>query len=108
MSGPLDIEEVGNEITISLDHSHIHFVWPPTVDSEAGDPWADPLAMVDAILNEKVVSSSGWINDQLRVGSLHRFDEVPDLIVPNLQRVRVRSWSGTFDRDADLAKASKP
>jgi hypothetical protein len=96
---PLVIEEAGGEITIYLDHSHVHMDWPPRTNSKAAKLWTDPLTMVDAILSERVVSRSGWIDDQLRVGSIQEVDRPSTLLVPNLQRIRVRSWKGTFDRD---------
>lgn len=94
--GGLDLEEVGNEVTISFDHSHVHRNWPA---ERPGDLWSDALTLVDAILTEKVVASSGWIDDELRAGSLHESDREPNLMVRGIQLIRVRSWLGTFDRD---------
>lgn len=99
----LDIEDVDDEITISLDHSHIHMNWPPPL-GRAGDLWADPLALIDAILTEKVLSASGWIDGKVRVGALREVAGPLDLIVPKLQRLRIRSWRGTFDRDEELVQ----
>lgn len=101
LSAGLDIEEVGGEITVSLDHSHVHIEWPP-LPSRAGDLWGDPIVVIDAIVSEKVLAASGWIDGRLRVGSLREVGGTLDLIVPNLQRLRVRSWRGTFDRDEVL------
>lgn len=95
----LDIEEVGDEIMISFDHSHIHLAWPPRPCNDTGRIWHDGLALVDAILNEKVLASSGWIDGALRVGALHEADVPPDLLVPALHHIRVRSWRGTLNRD---------
>ena len=103
-AGPLDIEEIGGEITISLDYSHIHMPWPPCTADAIGNAWTDAMAMIDEILGERVLSLSGWIDDRLRAGSLQD-PEVPiGLLVPNLQRLRVRSWMSTFDRDEVLGK----
>lgn len=104
LAGPLDIENVGAEVTITLDYSHIHMSWPPSTCDTAGNVWADAMATIDAILSEKVVSLSGWIDDRLRVGSLQKAERPVGLLVPNLQRLRVRSWMGTFDRDELLGK----
>jgi hypothetical protein len=101
LSGGLDIEEVGDEITVSVDYSHVHMDWPP-LPSRAGDLWGDPITVIDAIVSEKVLAASGWIDGKLRVGSLREIGGNLDLIVPNLQRLRVRSWRGTFDRDEVL------
>lgn len=97
----LDIEEIGNEITISLDHSHIHLEWPP-VPREANRIWWDALAFVDAVFDEKVLASSGWINGELRVGSFHEADAAASLHVPALQYIRTRSWRGSMNEDRAL------
>jgi hypothetical protein len=102
---PLDIELVSNEVTISFDCSHIHMQWPPERVDAAGDIWFDALAMIDAILGERVLSSSGWIDGKQRVGSLHQIGEPARLLVRNLQHLRVRSWKGTFNRDERLPKS---
>ncbi|WP_170849985.1 MULTISPECIES: hypothetical protein [unclassified Beijerinckia] len=96
LEGGLDLEEVDDEVTISFDHSHIHRNWPA---ERPGDLWSDALILVGAILNEKVAASSGWIDDELRVGALHESDNEPNLLVPGIQLIRIRSWLGTFDRD---------
>ena len=105
LARPLYIEEVGDEVTISLDFSHIHMGWPIVAGAEIGNLWSDPMAMVKAILDERVVSTSGWIDDQLRIGSLHEVDRSPNLYVPNLQRIRVRSWRGNLDKDQEISRA---
>lgn len=100
LARPLLIEEVGNEITIILDHAHVHMSWPP-------EPWRadDPFTCIAAILSEENVAVSGWINGQLRVGSLRRLkDAGSPLIVPGLQKIRIRSWKGTHDSDEVPAK----
>ena len=106
LAGPLDIEETGGEVTISLDYSHIHMEWPPPADSKGGNLWADPLAMVEAIVSEKVLSLSGWIDGRLRAGSLQEVDQAAKLLVSGIQRIRVRSWRGTFDRDEEFTSSS--
>lgn len=105
LAGPLDIEETSNEVTISLDYSHIHLEWPPVRERKVGGIWLDPLAVIEAILREQVVSTSGWSGERLRFGSLHELDKPTTLRVPDLQRIRVRSWNGTFDRDDVFTKA---
>jgi len=99
----LDIEEVGEEITICLDYSHIHMTWPPLPNNVQEEVWRDPFVMVDAILKERVVATSGWIDGVLRIGTLHEANEIPDLILPKLHQVRTRSWRGTYDRDELLS-----
>jgi hypothetical protein len=59
--------------------------------------------MIDAILEEEIVSVSGWIGDLLRVGSLREVANIEKpLLVRRLQHRRVRSWRGTWDRDEIL------
>jgi hypothetical protein len=99
LSGGLDIEEVEGEITITLDYSHVHLNWPPVYKGGRALIWTDANYLIDAILTEKVLSSSGWIGGDQRVGTMHEVEQPPELFVRNLQRLRVRSWLGTFDRD---------
>jgi hypothetical protein len=99
LSGPLDIEDVGGEVTISFDHSHIHMTWPPAGSIAIGPLWGDPLALIDAIVNETVVSVSGWIDGHVRIGSIQEADKFIDLSMSDLQHIRIRSWRGTLDRD---------
>ncbi len=103
LAHPLDIEEAVGEITISLDHCHIHMPWPPGTPGPAGPVWVDPLAMVEAILDEKVLATSGWIDGRVCIGSLQAVEDGQPLSMSNLQRQRWRSWKGTFDRDEVLA-----
>lgn len=99
IEGEFDLDEVADEITISFDYGHIHLLWPP---KRVGEIWSDALALVDAILTEKVVASSGWIDGQLRVASLHEANREPKLLVRNLELIRTRSWRGTFNHDLQI------
>jgi hypothetical protein len=58
--------------------------------------------MIDAILTEKVVASSGWIDGKVRIGSIHETEQSLNLLLSKLQHIRVRSWLGRFDRDEQL------
>jgi hypothetical protein len=102
LSGSLDIEEVADEITISFDHSHVHMTWPTGSTTAAGTMPSDSMAMIDAILTEKVVASSGWIDGRVRIGSIHETEQSLNLLLSKLQHIRVRSWLGQFDRDEQL------
>lgn len=95
----LDIEEVQDEITVGFDHAHTHLLWEPRSEAASEFLWRDPWQLVDAILNEKVLSLSGWIGGELRIGSLRQVGQPFDLLVPNIEHLRVRSWHGNFDRD---------
>jgi hypothetical protein len=70
---------------------------------EPADIGADPLLVIDAILNERVVALSSWIGERLRVGSLRRVENTPDRLASGIEHIRVRSWLGTFDRDMLLS-----
>lgn len=103
LSGPLEIESVGSEITVCFDHAHLHLHWPSSAVGEAGTFWSDPLEVVDAILAERLVAVSGWSGGKLRVGSLRETRAAMEpLPVSKLQHLRVRSWRGTFDHDEPL------
>jgi hypothetical protein len=105
--GALDVEETDDEITVSLDYGHIHMLWPLRSHDDDGNFWRDPFAMIDAILKEEIVSVSGWIGGQLRVGSLREVVNIDKpLLVPKLQHRRVRSWRGTWDRDEILPEGN--
>ncbi len=95
----LSIEEIEDEVTIAFDYSHIHLQWPPKPFDSLDRIWWDAASLIEAILAEKVVAASGWIDGQLRVGSLRESDSPLDLLVPKLQHIRIRSWRGTFNYD---------
>ena len=99
---PLDIEEVGGQVSIALDYCHVHVPWPAQPASTVGRLWTDALTTIDAILNEEIVALSGWIDGKVRVGSMHEADKPFRLPLSNLQHLRVRSWRGTLDRDEEL------
>ena len=102
LAGSLVIEAVADEVTIELDHSHIHMMWPPAPDDPRAPIWSDPLALIDAILREEIVATAGFINGSLRVGSLHDAGQNADLRLSGLQHRRTRSWRGRHDRDVAL------
>jgi hypothetical protein len=96
---PMDIELVGDEVTISLDYCHIHIKSFP---EQAGGIWRDPFSMIDAILNERVVASSGWMNGRVSGGAFLQSDNLTRSSAPNADHFRIRSWKGTFNRDEKL------
>jgi len=102
LSDDLDLDEVADEITISFDHCHVHMTWPPSSLHKTEPIRSDPMAMIDAILNERVVASSGWIDGSVRIGSIQAFDRTLDLILSKLQHIRVRSWLGHLNQDLDV------
>jgi hypothetical protein len=96
------IEELDDEVTIGFDYSHSHYEWPPQPRNSVNSIWWNPSSLLEAILAEKIVAHSGWKDGELRVGAFDGPESRPDFSVPNLQRLRVRSWLGTFNRDVTL------
>jgi hypothetical protein len=95
----LSIEEIDDEVTVGFDYSHVHLQWPPKPYDTLDRIWWDAASLVDAILSEKVVATSGWIDGELRIGCLRENNSPIDLILPKLQHIRTRSWLGTFNYD---------
>lgn len=101
-SPSLDIEDIGEEVTVLFDHAHAHLEWPPEPREGLDPAWRDALQLVSAILEERVVASSGWIDGKLRAGTLHLSSEEPNFLLRRVDHARTRSWLGTYDRDDDL------
>lgn len=53
------------------------------------------------IFSEKIVAVSWWAGEQFRGGTLGNSDYVPEASehMHPFDRVRIRSWNGTFDQD---------
>ena len=100
-SSSLDIEDAGEEVTVIFDHAHAHLAWPAQPVEGWDTVWWDPLELVSAILEERVVASSGWIHGELRAGTLHLGSEAPDFLLRSIDHARTRSWLGTYDSDED-------
>jgi hypothetical protein len=87
------------EVTVFFDSYHCHYDWPSY--DQSPPPWVDPVAMIAALLAEDIVVMSGWKGDKW-TGSWHveraQALEAPTA-PPGTDRVRVRSWKGTFNRD---------
>lgn len=99
LSAGLTIECAAGEATIGFDEGHVHLNWQPDMPPDPEAPWLHPVALIEAILSEEIVCSSGWKDGRMRVASLHGAEDEPDLLVPGLDRVRTRSWHGRHDRD---------
>lgn len=98
----LAIEVVGDEVSIALDHAHVHLGWTPDLYSDNPEDAAwfnEPLLMIEGLLREEIVACSGWRGDHLVIGCFHLADTTPDLIVPGIVVRRTRSWRGRHTRD---------
>ena len=101
----LEIELVEDEVTIGLDHAHVHLGWAPELlarDPDGAAWWNEPLTMIEGLLREEIVACSGWRGDHLVIGCFHAADTVPDLIVSGVEMRRTRSWRGRHTRDEAL------
>ena len=95
------IKTFDDVVMVGLDHAHFHTRWPPEM-RDVAPPWLDATMIVDSILTEQVMAVSGWIGDELRCDTFCFSGWEFELTTPNLNRVRYRSWLGTFDRDEAL------
>jgi hypothetical protein len=86
------------EVTVGFDFYHSHF------DSAVGDGehfgTAAAVEFVRQILTERVAVVSWWLNDEWRGSSQLEGGAQPgDPLVQPYNRVRVRSWKGSFNAD---------
>ncbi len=96
LAGPLDIDEIGDEITISLDLTHMHF---DDIDRSTGGLWGDPVLFLEAVLQERIVATTGFLRGRMKFGSLIRLGKEPEMYDWNVDHVRGRTWRGTHDWD---------
>jgi hypothetical protein len=97
LARPLDIDEDEYEITISLDLAHLHF----NEDTRGNDAlWDDPGAFLEAVLAERIVATTAFLNGRMKIGGLIGFGEEPSLYYTlNVDHVRARTWRCTHDWD---------
>jgi hypothetical protein len=88
---PLLITTDNEEVTISLDHFHQHFDWPPQ------NHLLDPLLFLATLLCDEMAVVSYWKDGKWVESTVLDADEqaIPE---PGIM-VRVRSWNGTRDLD---------
>jgi hypothetical protein len=105
----LRIDTADDEVTVAFDFYHEHF-----------DDWAgqsgpgetqSALQFVQQIVEERVAVVSWWRDDQWAGSSVTEAGVPPEppesrtwTVPPN--RVRVRSWSGTFNLDGDAGETT--
>lgn len=87
------------EITVGMDYSHCHFnSWEKIIDE--GD-FENAISFIRALLSEELSVISWWNGEQWAGSSHQKSGEVPDTqgIFHEFNRIRVRSWRGTYDED---------
>jgi hypothetical protein len=95
----LIIDTSNGEVTVGFDHYHSHF------DQWVGDGehfgTEAALQFVQQILEEREAVVSWWNNEQWRGSSRLAVGSSPEVPtwLSNYNRVRVRSWKGTFNAD---------
>lgn len=95
----LFISTANGEVTVGFDHYHSHF------DEWVGDGdhfgVQAALEFVKQILDERIAVVSWWFNEEWRGSAQQEVSSPPD--VPDwsttFNRIRVRSWNGTFNAD---------
>ena len=97
LARPLDIDEDDYEITISLDLAHNHF----NEDTRGNDAlWDDPGAFLEAVLAERIVATTAFLNGRMKIGGLIELGREPSLYYTlHVDHVRARTWRGTHDWD---------
>jgi hypothetical protein len=90
---PLWISTERDEVTVGLDHYHMHFDWPAREQV-----WSvDPMLFIAALLAEEVVVVSHWHGEQWTGSNSGEWQQQVD-VSPGV-RARVRSWNGRRNRD---------
>ncbi len=98
LASPLWVEIGVGGAVIGFDHTHGHYSWPPH-QGRTG-VWFDPLALIDAILQENVAAASEWHGGWLSASRwTERGQDPRQRPRYGADRIRVRSWTGTLDRD---------
>ncbi len=97
LAGPLEIDEIGDEITISLDLTHMHFY---ADDRKTDGLWGDPVLFLEAVLQERILATTAFLNGRMKSGSLIELgEEFSYRYAMNVDHVRARTWRGTHDWD---------
>jgi hypothetical protein len=87
------------QVEVGFDFNHNHF------ESVLGDDDSvDMKSVIDFIydiFSDKIVAVSWWAKEKCRGGTLACSDRLPEPSehIHPFDRVRIRSWNGTFDQD---------
>jgi hypothetical protein len=88
------------EVVVGFDSAHNHFE-DLREDGGSDSSIQEVLGFIVDILEEKVVAVSWWVGSSLRGATMIPSSSKPEPSehVHSFDRVRIRSWNGTHDRD---------
>ena len=96
---PLRISTEDDEITVGFDYYHTHLN-PYTKDEEA-ERFREALSFIHDLVSENICVASWWSGEDWRGSTTVDTRSLP--VAPSwaqsAERLRVRSWCGTHDRD---------
>ncbi len=100
----VDVED--DEVTVGFDWWHAHFaLWPEGPLTEEGEA---ALALIRYIVAERVAILSWWVDEALQGSITLQTDNPGDRQMPVTRvdfdhtacnRIRIRSWKGTFNEN---------
>ena len=119
LRGPLELWMEEGHASVGLDWYHAHFDWPSYPDNYAPE-LTDPIALLRLLVEErraiitffkgdKWYGSTTIPSDEIACGDLSEASVLgawvsnPGIERGAADRVRVRSWRGTFDLDRRIA-----
>jgi hypothetical protein len=100
LNGPLYILTANEEVVVGFDVDHNYF--ENFGESRNNDSAIQKvLDFIVDILEERVVAVSWWAGSALRGATMIPYSSKPEPSehIHSFDRVRIRSWKGTYDRD---------
>jgi hypothetical protein len=100
LSRPLYILTANEEVVVGFDSDHNHF--EDLLESGGSDSSIqEVLDFIVDILEERVVAVSWWAGSSLQGGTMILTSSKPEPSehIHSFDRVRIRSWKETYDRD---------
>ena len=97
VSYPLRIDTWGEEVTVSIDSYHAHFF------EFDGGTSADAVTFVKRIIGDKFAIVSYWRDEQWCGSHMLTAEHFPTSNDehPYANRIRIRSWAGSLDKDIE-------
>jgi hypothetical protein len=92
---PLWVSTEDDEITIGFDKYHLHL---GACQEEEERIFKESLEIIDQIRNDELVVASWWVGQQF-VSSMLCVTDEPSLKPEEGYTLRIRSWSGSKDRE---------
>ena len=100
LNRPLYILTANEEVVVGFDSDHNHF--EDLIESGGSDSSIrEVLDFIVDILEERLVAVSWWAGSSLRGATMIPSGSKPEPSehIHSFDRVRIRSWKGTYDRD---------